>query len=59
VLKDDQNSPEYADEDAPHVTLLEFDERFSVLEGFVQYDFHSPLKLPRTSLLLTNFVEGG
>ncbi|MCJ1250270.1 hypothetical protein MMC30_007496 [Trapelia coarctata] len=45
-LRNMLNSPEYADQDVPHVALLEYDERFSVLEGFVQYDFHSPLKLP-------------
>ena len=29
----------------PLVKLLEFDSRFSVCEGFVHYDFNSPLKL--------------
>ncbi|KAL8928535.1 MAG: hypothetical protein Q9208_001769 [Pyrenodesmia sp. 3 TL-2023] len=30
----------------PKVTLLEFDQRFSVFREFVRYDFQSPIKLP-------------
>lgn len=30
----------------PHITLLEFDERFSVFKEFVKYDFEQPIKLP-------------
>ncbi|KAL8697499.1 MAG: hypothetical protein Q9224_002281 [Gallowayella concinna] len=32
--------------DTPQVTLLEFDQRFSVFKEFVHYDFQSPIKLP-------------
>lgn len=32
--------------DNPQVTLLEFDQRFSVFKEYVPYDFHSPTKLP-------------
>ncbi|KAI4245740.1 MAG: hypothetical protein L6R40_002268 [Gallowayella cf. fulva] len=32
--------------DFPQVSLFEFDERFSVFEEFVHYDFQSPTKLP-------------
>ncbi|KAL8812363.1 MAG: hypothetical protein Q9200_001089 [Gallowayella weberi] len=31
--------------ETPQVTLLEFDQRFSVFEEFVHYDFQSPFKL--------------
>jgi 16S rRNA G966 N2-methylase RsmD len=30
----------------PHITLLEFDERFGVFKEFVKYDFEQPIKLP-------------
>lgn len=55
LLTNDQNSPEHAGQDAPHIALLEYDERFAVLQGFVQYDFHSPLKLPCTSSRVAEF----
>jgi len=45
-LKNLLNSPTYSEHNQPHVCLLEYDERFAVLDGFVQYDFHSPMKLP-------------
>ena len=54
LLMHGQGSAEYPDRDTPHVALLEYDERFSVLEGFVHYDFHAPLKLPRLSLPIGN-----
>ncbi|MCJ1288341.1 hypothetical protein MMC26_007696 [Xylographa opegraphella] len=30
----------------PELCLLEFDDRFALLNEFVRYDFHAPLKLP-------------
>ncbi|CAL8577702.1 Protein-lysine N-methyltransferase efm5 [Xanthoria parietina] len=31
---------------APRMSLLEFDQRFSMFKEFVHYDFQSPTKLP-------------
>jgi 16S rRNA G966 N2-methylase RsmD len=33
-------------ESRPHLTLLEFDDRFGVFKEFVKYDFEQPIKLP-------------
>jgi hypothetical protein len=42
-MQADRNIPS---DERPVIYLLEFDERFSVFDDFVFYDFHSPLKLP-------------
>lgn len=36
---------EYPQSVKPHIRLLEYDERFSVIPEFVPYDFHQPFKL--------------
>ena len=49
ALQHGANDQATGDYGSPRVCLFEFDERFSVLEGFVKYDFNTPLALPGRS----------